>query len=283
MLTGRKAPVSDPASHIAHMAVHQLRNMILAPATEEAFTPALLDAVASAREEVGRLTSQIVTAEQAAREEVGRLTSQIVTAEQQAEERVAIVRSDADSVIHGLLAARVEAEQLLAEARTDLSEAEKDRDLVNSRAVASEAKAAAAHQRMAEAEEARAAEMARRAASHERSIRYLPRSIGRLRTARREVWVAGRNRCLGAAPRGATSTAHRTSSAAPSAGRRDRGGICGVVRGATAQPIPARTTGPLGCDPWDPTPLQYSGASVSNADRNLHCNGRVRSTGLPHT
>ena len=147
--------------------------MILAPATEEAFTPALLDAVASAREEVGRLTSQIVTAEQ------------------QAEERVAIVRSDADSVIHGLLAARVEAEQLLAEARTDLSEAEKDRDLVNSRAVASEAKAAAAHQRMAEAEEARAAEMARRAASHERSIRYLPRSIGRLaRRAAKSGWRA---------------------------------------------------------------------------------------------
>jgi O-antigen biosynthesis protein len=122
IFTGRVAPVSDPSSQFGHLSIPHLRNLILAPATASAFTPILLEAVAAAREEVGRLHADLGKAQQ------------------RADERTAVVQSQADAIIHGLIFARTEAEDRAAKAEARLAAL---RNITETRAAVAEAQLAA--------------------------------------------------------------------------------------------------------------------------------------------
>jgi O-antigen biosynthesis protein len=131
IFTGRVAPVSDPSSQFGHLPISQLRNLILAPTTASAFTPILLEAVAAAREEVGRLSADLGRAEQRADERAAVVQSQadsiirgLISARAEAEERAAVAQSQADSIVHGLISARAEAEERRAATEAHAAAAE---------------------------------------------------------------------------------------------------------------------------------------------------------------
>src|SRR5215467_9828584 len=83
-----------------HFFPRALRNLVLSPALESALGPRLLEAVASAREEVGTLRSDLNRIGTASQQEAAALRSRAEAAEvrsQDAETEVAALRSRAEA------------------------------------------------------------------------------------------------------------------------------------------------------------------------------------------
>jgi glycosyltransferase involved in cell wall biosynthesis len=197
ILAGCDAPVSGPASQLTNMPAHQLRNLVLPPATAASFGSALLGAVAAAREDVGRLRAEasavqskadstihgLLTAQTDANQKLADTEERRAAAEERraaAEQGIAVVQSQADAIIHGLLAARVEAERSLAEAEEYRAELGQRVARLEERCVAADARVTEMTMRLRTHEQISAELTAIRVSTAWRATEPVRRMAGRL-------------------------------------------------------------------------------------------------------
>jgi lipopolysaccharide biosynthesis protein len=120
--TGREVPIVDLAADIPLMPSAQLRTLLLSPSAAASFAPALLNAVASAREDVGELRAASERAEQRSAEAEIRLaeeTRQRIDAGQRAEQ--------AEKRLAEETRQRIDAGQRVAQAEKRLAEETRQR------------------------------------------------------------------------------------------------------------------------------------------------------------
>ena len=147
VITGREAPVSDVVRAIA-LAPDALRRLFLSPPAANAFTPVLLDGLASAREEVGQLRAELDQRSAEAhhrRTEAEQLQAKLAQRGAEAEQ----LRAELDQRNAEAHHRRTEAEQLQAKLAQRGAEAEQLRAELDQRN-------AEAHHRRTEAEQLQA-------------------------------------------------------------------------------------------------------------------------------
>jgi glycosyltransferase involved in cell wall biosynthesis len=142
VITGREAPVLDVVDAIA-LAPDALRRLLLAPPAANAFTPVLLDALASAREEVGQLRAELAqrSAEaQQRRTEAEQLRAELVQSTAEAGQLRAEVTRHARKAETAHQTAKRSAQQL-STATAGISDAKHELAQLRARAEQSEARA----------------------------------------------------------------------------------------------------------------------------------------------
>ena len=179
IITGRKAHVVDVVGSIA-VVPNALRTLLLPPAAAGAFTPVLLDKLASAREEVGQLRAALTQAEARQEDEMRtalasyeqRMTEAEARLAEETRRRVNAEQRVAEAEAHLAAEARqrTDAEQRVAQAEGRLAEETRQRRDAEQRVAQAEGRLAEeawqrtdAEQRAAQAERRRAEEARHRA------------------------------------------------------------------------------------------------------------------------